>query len=121
MQKRKSPELVGASEPGLENNSRKQNSKTPQKWKRVLAAFVNGRTLNRFQAERELHDHCLHSTVSTIQENGVPIERRAEAVPGYQSIPTHVCRYWLAPEHYPKALALLRIKAVAANPQKEAA
>lgn len=99
MPEKENPALEATSKPGSENNSHSQSSKPLLKWKRVLAAFVNGRSFNRFEAERELRDHCLHSTVSTIQSKGVRIERRDEVVPGYQDIPTHVCRYWLAPEH----------------------
>jgi hypothetical protein len=102
----KSP-LVAASEQGANNNRRTHLTKPPQKWKRVLAAMTDGRSFNRFEAERVLNDHCLHSTVSTIQAKGVQIERRDEVVLGYQGIPTHVCRYWLAPENTERALNLL--------------
>jgi len=63
---------------------------------RVLAALLSGQSYNRFQAERVLHDHCLHSTISTLQKKlGVKIARKMEVVPGYQGSPTHCCRYWL--------------------------
>ncbi len=67
----------------------------PQKWKRVLSAFIAGKSFNRFEATRELRDWCLHSTVSTIQGKGVRIERKYERVPGYMDTPTECCRYWL--------------------------
>lgn len=67
----------------------------PKKWQRVLSALLDGRTFNRFEAERQLSDHTLHSTVSTIQSKGVTILREFETVPGYQGIPTHVRRYWI--------------------------
>lgn len=67
----------------------------PKKWQRVLSAFLDGRTFNRFESERQLNDHCLHTTVSTIQAMGVTILRKFETVPGYQRIPTRVCRYWI--------------------------
>lgn len=82
-------------------------SKIPHKWERVLRAFLTGRSFNRFEAERQLADHCLHSTVSTIQEKGVPIARKTEKVPGYMGIPTDCCRYWLEPAHRAAALKLL--------------
>lgn len=104
----KSP-LVAASGQGTNNNRRAQLTKPPQKWKRVLAAMAEGRSFNRFEAERVLNDHCLHSTVSTIQAKGVQIERRDEVVPGYQAIPTHVCRYWLAEENRERARRLLGV------------
>ncbi|MHB8550162.1 MAG: hypothetical protein ACYDB8_04230 [Acidiferrobacterales bacterium] len=79
----------------------------PTKWQRVLAALVQGRSFNRFEAARELRDWCLHSTAAAIQRKGVLIERRFETIPGYQGDPTQVCRYWLAPDQIKKALALL--------------
>jgi len=39
----------------------------PLKWQRVLRALLGGSSLNRFEAERQLHDHCLHSTTSELQ------------------------------------------------------
>ncbi len=61
----KSPETAGGG-PGLEKNSLQNDTTTerPRKWRRVLAALTHGKTFNRFEAERELSDHCLHSTVS---------------------------------------------------------
>ena len=82
---------------------------TPLKWRRVLAALVTGASFNRFEAERMLHDHCLHSTVSTIQKMGVTIMRHMETVRGYHGIATRVCRYWLAPESRAMALTLLGV------------
>lgn len=67
----------------------------PKKWQRVLSALLDGRTFNRFEAEHQLSDHCLHSSVSKLQNMGVTILREFESVPGYQGIPTRVCRYWL--------------------------
>ena len=71
--------------------------KPPVKWKRVLQAFITGRTWNRFEAARELSDHCLHSTVATIERKGVRVARRDEMVPGYMGIKTKCRRYWLEP------------------------
>ena len=60
--KTKAPAL--ASNPGLSKTLQSNNNmRPPLKWKRVLAALVSGKSFNRFEAERELHDHCLHSTV----------------------------------------------------------
>lgn len=117
----KSPVLAGTSEPSLNNASQRNHTKRPLKWVRVLTAFYAGRSLNRFQAELELHDHCLHSTVSVLQGKGVAILRRDEVVPGFQGIPTHVCRYWLAPESRQLASDLLghaRAPAEASEPYK---
>lgn len=104
--KTKAPTL--ASNPGLSETLQTNHiTRPPIKWKRVLAALVSGKSFNRFEAERELHDHCLHSTVATIQSKGVVIYRCDETVPGFQRIPTHVCRYWLAPESRLCAMELL--------------
>jgi hypothetical protein len=77
------------------------------KWRRVLLALAQGRSFNRFEAERSLSDHALHSTVSTLQSKGVRVERVMETVPGFMGEPTRVARYWLAPEQRTAALALL--------------
>ena len=106
MDQNKSP-LAATSGQGTNHNSRAHPAKPPQKWKRVLSAMADGRSFNRFEAERALNDHCLHSTVSTIQAKGVLIERRDEVVSGYQGIPTHVCRYWLTEENRERARRLL--------------
>lgn len=85
-----------ASGESVEQNIGESNiTPVPLKWQRVLSAFLDERTFNRFEAEHQLNDHCLHSTVSTLQDMGVTILREFETVPGYQGIPTRVCRYWL--------------------------
>lgn len=89
------------------SNSNLNNSKTPKKWQRVLAAFYLGENFNRFEAERKLSDHCLHTTVSTLQDMGLVVARRFETVPGYKNIPTRVCRYWLDPNSKELAKKLL--------------
>ena len=80
--------------------------KTPSKKKRVLLALCE-RSFNRFEAERQLHDHCLHTTVSTLQNNhDIEVSRKFETVPGYMGIKTKVCRYWIAPDQSDKAMKL---------------
>lgn len=76
----------------------------------VLAALARGRSFNRFEAERDLNDHCLHSTVSIIERLGISVCRRREKVPclGGQR-ETHVKRYWLEPMERDRALTLLGI------------
>ena len=109
-QEKRNPPAVGADAAGdvlLKATEAKQFTKPAKKWERVLTAFVAGQSFNRFDAERALSDHCLHSTVSTIQAKGIRIERRNEVVPGYQGIPTHVQRYRLAPDERAKAATLL--------------
>lgn len=111
---RESPDTAGGG-PGLENNSHGNHttSKRPLKWRRVLAALHAGRSFNRFEAERALADHCLHTTVSVLQGKGLIILRRDEVVPGYAGIPTHVNRYWLAPDSRERAAELLGLSVTA--------
>ena len=66
-----------------------------------------GKTFNRFESERELSDHCLHTTISGLQRKGLTILRHDEVVSGYAGFPTHVTRYWLAPESIERARELL--------------
>jgi hypothetical protein len=75
--------------------TKSKNNPLPRKWQRVLTAFLDFKSFNRFEAERRLNDHCLHSTVSTLQSFGVTIFRETETVKGWQGIPTRVCRYWI--------------------------
>jgi len=96
-----------ASNPGPDESKQTNNNTRQTKWRRVLAALVAGRSYNRFQAERELNDHCLHSTVSELQRMGITIHRRFETVPGFMGCPTEVCRYWLASESVERARKLL--------------
>lgn len=84
-----------------------QSTPRPKKWARVLRAMLNGRSLNRFEATRDLNDWCLHSTVARLQTRGVTILRREETVAGYAGNPTRVMRYWLAPESRQMAEELL--------------
>lgn len=76
------------------------------KIKRILAELARGGTLHRFQAEL-LHDHCLHSTVSKIQEYGIRVDREMITVPGFGGHPTRVAKYWLDAENRELAARLL--------------
>lgn len=80
--------------------------KQPRKWERVLRALLEGRTLNRFDAYRELRDSCLNTTVSQIEARGVKILRQEEVIPGAFG-PIHCCRYRIAPEALQAARKLL--------------
>lgn len=64
------------------------------KWACVLKCLL-GRTLNRFEAEKVVRDHCLHSTVAIIQAKGVKVERKTEQVPDFTGGLTTVKRYWV--------------------------
>ena len=92
----KSPAAGATADTGI-GSKRTNDSATPRKWQRVLRAFADGRTLNRFEAARELRDWCLNTTVSQLEQRGITILRRDETVPGaYGDV--HCCRYWIAPE-----------------------
>lgn len=107
MGQEKSPAAGGTAGTGIGGDSKQpQTSATLRKWQQVLRAFVDGRTLNRFEAARELRDWCLNTTVSQLEQRGVTILRRDEVVPGAYG-PVHCCRYWIAPESHQSALALL--------------
>lgn len=84
-----------APEAAFKNNLQTKTNTLPKKWQRVLAAFISGKSYNRFEAERHLNDHCLHTTVSYLQGQGVTIFREFENVRGWQGMPTRVCRYWI--------------------------
>lgn len=72
-----------------------QESKTGN----VLDELLTGRKFTRFDAERELHDHVLNTTVSILQlTHGVKICRERITVSGYQGRPTNCCLYWMEPE-----------------------
>lgn len=66
---------------------------------RVFQALMSGRSFNRFEAERQLFDHCLHSTVATLEmKHRITISREYETVSGYMGRPTRCCRYWISEE-----------------------
>ena len=66
---------------------------------RVFIALIQGWTGNRFKAEKDLNDHCLNSTVCSIQNKfGITISRGRETVRGYRGAKTSVMRYWLSTE-----------------------
>lgn len=71
------------------------DSKRPSKVATILKLFLQGRNLNRFEAEIH-YDHCLHSTVSSLEDYGVRIARVWERVPCLGGKATVRCkRYWL--------------------------
>jgi hypothetical protein len=85
-----------------------QQSKFTLKWQNVLAHFLNGGRLNRFEAERVVFDHCLNTTISSLSRDyGLKFERVFETVPCLRGTKTtDVKRYWLEPT--PENLALAR-------------
>jgi hypothetical protein len=80
----------------------------PTKIARVLAALAAGQRIHRFQAERELHDHVLPTTIATIQQHGIQVHRRTITVPGYAGSRVHVAEYRLVEAEKRKARRLLR-------------
>ena len=85
-------------------------NKPRTKLETILGLFVNGLNMNRFEAENH-YDHCLHSTVSTLQNNYViKIARQSETVACLRGRSSVRCmRYWLetSPENIAAARALL--------------
>ena len=76
----------------------------PSKLERVLAYLATGRSLHRFEAEREVNDHCLNSTMSVIKcRLGIPYRKKTENVSGWHGHRTPVARYWLDEESQRKA------------------
>ena len=94
-------------------NSVDSTTSTPAKTTKlatILRLLVNSKSLNRFEAEHH-HDHCLNSTISTLQNgHGITIERMFESVPCKRGTAwTRVCRYWLStcPDNIQRARVLL--------------
>jgi hypothetical protein len=111
---------VNGSGAGLESSKNQRSKSNPlTKKERVLSYFLTGAKLNRFEAERIVNDHCLHSSVSTLQQNhGLVIDRVFETVPALQGRATaRVCRYWIhpSPENLKRARAVLGIREEAAQ------
>lgn len=94
----------------------KKTVRSGSKIETILRVFLRGISLNRFEAESH-HDHCLHSTVSTLQNGfGILIARQSEVVPCLHGSSTvRVNRYWLdtAPDNLAAARALLGMMEVA--------
>ena len=90
----------------------KESNPPPTKIKSVLAHMIPGNSLNFQEAYRKLHDSCLHTTVSTLQNaHGVKISREFETVDGWMDSKVRCRRYWIAPKdraHAKKVLERLR-------------
>lgn len=110
MTTKKSPPPMAVGQAGHDKTCAANSTAHPRKIHRVLRALASGRSFNRFEAERVLHDHCLHTTVASIQRDyGISVYREMETVPGYEGIPTRVCRYRLLPGELKRAQALLAV------------
>lgn len=97
-------------ETNMTAGSGKKPTTSPTKVATMLLIFWAGARLTRFDAERH-HDHCLHSTVSTLEGLGVEFERHWERVPCLGGTRETRCkRYWMkdANENRARAHALLK-------------
>lgn len=117
-QKRRGPDTAvgaGRAREQVQGQALKANSTRPRKIWRVLAALSTSRRWHRFQAERLLHDHCLHSTIAEIQRRyGLEIRREMVEVRGFQGEPVRVAEYWLEGEHLDRARHLIGTRREAA-------
>ena len=73
----------------------------------VLAELAHGRSLNRFEAERDLHDHVLPSTIQRIERLGIAVMHQPETVPGFAGSRVQTVRYSLEASEREKAAVLL--------------
>ena len=65
----------------------------------VLHYLACGETLDRFEAERKVHDHTLNSTISTLANDyGVVFIRERVSVPNWLGLQTECKRYAIDPE-----------------------
>jgi hypothetical protein len=110
---------------GLAKPTKVQANASPKtkKWQRVLTYLASGRSLNRFEAERVVNDHCLHSSISGLErDSGIAFDRRFETVPCLRgTAEVRVKRYWLRPEpeNIRRARAALGLLYDAANGDNE--
>lgn len=82
--------------------------KAPSKIARLLAHFLTGASLNRFDAE-SLGDHCLNSTISELSNrHGLAFTRLPERVPNRWGQPCPVTRYALPQSEMEKASQVLK-------------
>lgn len=90
----------------------------PTKIARVLMHLLSGQSLNRFEAERNLGDHTLNSTISALHNDyGLSFARVPEKVPTRWGKPCEVIRYSLPESQLEKArqaLAMMSSRRAAA-------
>jgi hypothetical protein len=102
---------VGLDAPTTKNYSKNDFIKQIKKTTLILKLLYEGKSLNRFEAEH-YNDHCLNSTISSIENYGIAINRTWESVPcllGKSTI--RVKRYWLdfSPENISKTKKRLQL------------
>jgi len=115
---KKSQPIKASPEKSLADNTT-TSWKAPTKISRVLAYFLQDRSLNRFEAER-LGDHCLHSTVSKLYNAyGIVFVRQSERVPNHWGQACTVTRYSLATIERKRACNVLKMLVGAAVDEHE--
>lgn len=92
-------------QPGAEGFAKqtdiKTNASVPgKKWETVLHYLLNVGSLNRFEAEIRVNDHCLHTSIASLRRDfGIECERKFETVPCLKGrATTKVKRYWIHPD-----------------------
>ena len=102
-----------------ETKLKREFSSPNHKWERVLDYFLSGRSLNRFEAEMRVNDHCLLSTISGLErDSGITFDRVFEIVPCLRGTSeARVKRYWLRheAENLARARAARGLPTVATN------
>lgn len=89
------------------------------KKQRVLSALLSGRKYTRFTAEKQLHDHCLNSTISELQrDEGIVISRVSITVPGFGGKPTRCCEYWIEEDEIERYIKELKATFNKKQPQE---
>jgi hypothetical protein len=78
--------------PREENAPSKYTSQENTKESSILKVLLEGRSLNRFEAE-PLGDHCLHSTIATLRSKGYLFYDQWERVPTRFNKEVRVKRY----------------------------
>ena len=76
----------------------KPNASPPgRKWETVLRYLLNVGSLNRFEAETRVNDHCLHTSIASLRRDfGIECGRKFETVPCLKGrATTKVKRYWI--------------------------
>lgn len=86
------PKTIKGAAPFPENAPSKTNKPQHNKETTILAILRQGRSLNRFEAER-FGDHCLHSTISTLRSKGYQFYDQWEWVNTRFGKEVHVKRY----------------------------
>jgi hypothetical protein len=110
------PAAVLAAGREIGQQGRAHHNATPRKWQAVLAWFLKGGSLNRWEAYRRLRDPVLSTTISQLQQRGLTILRRDELVEGPFGF-SRCVRYRLAPQARQRARELLGLPTVASAPR----